>query len=157
MTVWPFFFLFGLLTALDWSASSCHLLKWMTGKKELQSGVSVAFEKLTFKTVRLPRARQLWLQGIGSAFYLEQTHTHLQLIEMKVCLPSVHTRESRWTEWAGILSVWFSNTLSCILCCCFVQYGNEMFSSHFCVRVHIVKMQWGGLMIIVFLVFSERH
>lgn len=31
----PCFFclLFGLLTALDWSASSCHLPKWMRGKK----------------------------------------------------------------------------------------------------------------------------
>lgn len=65
-------------------------------QKELQSGVSVAFEKLTFKAVRLPRARQLWLQRIATAFYSEQMHTCLHLIEIRVCLPSVHAGDTKF-------------------------------------------------------------
>lgn len=78
-------------------------------QKELQSGVSVAFEKLTFKAVRLPRARQLWLQKFATAFYPEQMHTCLHLIEIRVCLPSVQLNSLNEPECVGYKH-WFSNS-----------------------------------------------
>lgn len=58
-------------------------------QQEMQSGISAGFENLTFKTVKLPGARQFWLERIATAFYPEQMHTCLHLIEISF-LPSVH-------------------------------------------------------------------
>lgn len=49
--VWP-------LTAPDWSAQALPLAKMFDKQQELRSGASVVFEKLTFRSAKLPEARQ---------------------------------------------------------------------------------------------------